>query len=84
MIKIILKSKLKESRKSLFKENFWKDKKLAKKTVKQKKIFEEIINSYQKSLNEINNLKDLYNLAFQEKNDEIIKDCNKKIDQIYK
>ena len=65
-------------------ENFWKDKELVKKTVKQKKIFENILNSYNHSLNEINNIKDLFNLATQEKDDEIIQDCNLKIEQIQK
>ena len=65
-------------------ENFWKDKELVKKTVKQKKNFEDILNSYQESLNEINNIKDLFNLATQEKDEETIEDCNLKIDQIHK
>ena len=66
------------------KENFWKNKDLVKKTVKQKKIFEDILNSYNKSLIDINNLKDLYLLASKEKDDETIQDCNKKIEQILK
>ena len=57
---------------------------MAKKTVKQKNKFEDILNSYQDSLKEINNIKDLFILATQEKNVEIIEDCNLKIDQIYK
>jgi len=65
-------------------ENFWKDKELVKKTVKQKKVFEDILNSYQNSNSDFNNLKDLYALAVEEKNDEIINDCNQKIDQIDK
>jgi peptide chain release factor 2 len=65
-------------------ENFWKDKELVKKTVKQKKVFEDILNSYQNSNSDFNNLKDLYALAVEEKNDEIINDCNQKIEQIDK
>ena len=65
------------------KENFWKDKKLVKKTVKQKKIFEDILKSYKKTLNDLANLKDLHSLASQEKDEDTIKDCNKKIEQIY-
>ena len=57
---------------------------MAKKKVKQKNKFEDILNSYQDSLKEINNIKDLFILATQEKNVEIIEDCNLKIDQIYK
>jgi len=66
------------------KENFWKDKNLVKKTVKQKKTYEEILNSYQKSFTDLNNLKDLYFLAFKEKDEEIIQDCKKKIEEISK
>jgi len=35
-------------------------------------------------LSEIKNVKDLYNLAIDEKNEEIIKDCEDKINQIFK
>ena len=68
----------------MLQENFWKDKKLVKKTVKKKKNFEDILNSYKNSLNEINNVKDLFNLATQETDDEIIQDCNLKINDILK
>ena len=68
----------------MLQKNFWKDKKLVKKTVRQKKIFEDILNSYKKSLIDINNTKELFNLASQEKDDETIKDCNLKIEQILK
>ena len=66
------------------KENFWKDKNLVKKTLKQKKIFERILNSYTKSFEDLKNLKDLYSLAYQEKDEETIKDCIIKIEQILK
>ena len=79
-----VEAKLKELEKTLLQENFWKDKKLVKKTVKQKKIFEDIFNSYKKLFTEISNTKDLFNLATQEKDEEIILDCNIKIDQILK
>jgi len=55
---------------------------LVKKTVKQKKIFEDILNSYTKSLKDFNNLKDLYVLASQEKDEDTIQDCEKKISEI--
>ena len=68
----------------MLQENFWKDKKLVKKTVNQKKKYEEIINSHDKLKKEIINIKDLFNLASQEKNEEIIEDCNNKIDEAYR
>ena len=57
---------------------------MVKKTVKQKKIFEDIVNSYKKTFKDLNNLKDLYLLASKEKDEETIQDCNKKIRQILK
>ena len=74
-------SQLKEIEASLLKENFWKDKNLVKKTVKQKKLFESILSGYENSFKEISNIKDLYNLAEQEKNEEIIQDCISKIEK---
>jgi len=76
--------KLQEIEKTLLNQNFWKDKAKVKKTVKEKKTYEDILNSYQSSLQEINNLKDLYNLALEEKNDEILQDCDVKINQLLK
>ena len=55
---------------------------MVKKTVKQKKIFEDILNSYTKSLKDFNNLKDLYILASQEEDEATIQDCEKKISEI--
>ena len=76
--------KLKNIEKELLKENFWRDKDLVKKIIKQKKTFEEILNSYQWSANEIKNIKELHNLGTQEQDEEIIKDCNIKLDEVYK
>ena len=78
------KSKLKELEQTLQKENFWKDKELVKKTIRQKKILENILNSYQNSIVELTNIKDLYGLANQEDNSEIKEECLKKIDEVFK
>jgi len=79
-----VKSRLIDIEKTLLNKNFWKDKTKVKKTVKEKKFFEDILNSHKKTADEINNLKDLYNLAQEEKNEEILKDCEIKIDQLLK
>ncbi len=76
--------KLKELEKILLSENFWKDKQKVKKTVKEKKTYEDILNSFNSSIIEIKNLRDLYNLALDEENDEILKDCDDKIEQLLK
>ena len=64
-------------------ENFWKDKKKVKKVVKEKKLYEDIVASLKKSDSEIDNLKDLYNLSVEEKNEDVLKDCLDKLDQVY-
>jgi len=42
------------------------------------------LNSFKSSTNEIKNLRDLYDLALEEKNDEILKDCDDRIEQLLK
>ncbi len=74
--------KLDEIEKTLQNKNFWKDQDAAKKTIKQKKIFENIFSSYKNCVVEISNVKDLLKLAQEEKNEEIIKDCEHKINEI--
>ncbi len=65
------------------KENFWKDQKNVKNTLKEKKFFDHLILSYKNLTKETKNLHDLYSLGHEEKNDEIINDCEKKIHEIY-
>ncbi|MAD14348.1 MAG: peptide chain release factor 2 [Pelagibacteraceae bacterium] len=77
-----VEKKLKELEQITLRENFWKNKDLVKKTVKQKKIFEDILNSYKKTNNDLNNIKDLFILASQENDEETIQDCTIKILQI--
>ena len=79
-----VEARLKELELISSKENFWKDKSIVKKTLKNKKIFEDILNSYKKSSNDLNNLKDLYSLAVAEKDEETIQDCNNKIGKFLK
>jgi len=64
-------------------EKFWKDQNLVKKTVKQKKFFEDILNSFKDLSKDLEHVNDLYNLAFEEKDEETIKDCNIRISKIF-
>ena len=77
-----IQNKLKELEQLASKKNFWKDQNLVKKTTKQKKFFEDLLNSYNFQLKELTNIKDLYELACEEKDEDIIGDCNRKISQI--
>ena len=72
-------SKLQNIENELLQENFWKDKNKVKKTVKEKKIYEGILNSFNKTNLEIKNLKDLHKLAEDENNEEILQECAKKL-----
>ena len=75
---------MKEIEDILLDKNFWKDKAKVKKTVKEKKIYENILSSFKSTFQEVTNLKDLYNLALEEKDDEILIDCEDKISQLIK
>ena len=48
--------------------NFWQDKSGSTKILKEKKLFENLINSYETSLNKLNDLNDLNELAIEENN----------------
>tara|TARA_Y100000590_G_scaffold280278_1_gene314865 strand:+ start:253 stop:1314 length:1062 start_codon:yes stop_codon:yes gene_type:complete len=60
-------------------ENFWKDKINAQKILKEKKFFETIIQDFNSTNNELENLKQLLELALKENDLIVIKDCEKKI-----
>ena len=48
--------------------NFWQDKLNSKKVVKEKKLFEDLINSFENSVKQLNDLNELNELAAQENN----------------
>ena len=75
-------SKLQNIENELLQENFWKDKNKVKKIVQEKKTYENILNSYKNTLDELQNLKDLHSLALEEKNEEILDECSLKINNL--
>ena len=52
----------------MLKENFWHDQKNSKKILKEKKLLENLINSYSSSIHQLNDLNDLYKLAIEDGN----------------
>ncbi len=72
----------------IIKKNFWKDKSLAQKTLKEKSFYENILKNYNSTINELENLEQLLELAIKENESIVIKDCEKKLnfllDQIKK
>ena len=52
--------------------NFWQDKSNSKRIIKEKKLYEELINSYDSCVKSLKDLNELYELALEEKNQIII------------
>ena len=79
-----IESKLQELIKTSNTSDFWKDQKKVKKTIKEKNFFEKILLSYKESIKDLKNLEEIYSLGYEEKDDEIIQDCESKIDELKK
>tara|TARA_B110000046_G_scaffold110760_1_gene118023 strand:- start:252 stop:1313 length:1062 start_codon:yes stop_codon:yes gene_type:complete len=64
--------KLKETSQKILENNFWQDKLNSQKIIKEKKLYEDLINSYDHSVKSIIELDELNELAKEEKNQPII------------
>jgi len=51
--------------------NFWQNKDNSKKVIKEKKLFEDLLNTYKVSIEKLSDLDDLIELALEEKNDSV-------------
>tara|TARA_B100000965_G_scaffold208901_1_gene174531 strand:+ start:4808 stop:5872 length:1065 start_codon:yes stop_codon:yes gene_type:complete len=67
-------SKLEKINLQILEPNFWKNKNKAEQILKEKKIFENLINSYESSIKDCKDYIELYNLAYEENNKVIIND----------
>ena len=56
----------------MLENNFWQDKLNSQKIIKEKKLYEELINSYNNSVKSLKDLHELNELALEEKNQSII------------
>ena len=74
-----IKDKIKNFDKKISQEDFWKDKLTAQKILKEKNFFGNILENYSLTINELENLEQLLELATQENNSVVTKDCEKKI-----
>ena len=54
--------------------NFWQDKNNSKKVIKEKKLFEDLLNTYKVSIKKLSDLDDLKELALEEKNESVQKE----------
>ena len=60
--------------------NFWQNKSSAQKVIKEKNLHEDLIDSYTTSVKELDELKELYELAISENNNSIISETLKNIE----
>ena len=58
----------------MLKANFWQDKNNSKNTIKEKKLYEDLINSHKESIEKLRDLNDLSELALEEKNEIVQKE----------
>ena len=54
--------------------SFWQDKDNSKKVIREKKLFEDLLNIYKTSIEKLSDLDDLSELALEEKNDSVQKE----------
>ncbi|MDC0126497.1 peptide chain release factor 2 [Candidatus Pelagibacter sp.] len=64
--------KLEGNNKKMLENNFWQDKGNSQKVIKEKKLYEELITSYNNSVKSLADLQELNELALEEKNQIII------------
>tara|TARA_Y100000816_G_scaffold292427_1_gene287621 strand:+ start:1183 stop:2160 length:978 start_codon:yes stop_codon:yes gene_type:complete len=62
--------------------NFWQNKTISKKIIKEKKFFEELIESYNNSIKGLTDLSDLYKLAEEEGNSNVSNEVFKNIKEL--
>ena len=60
--------KLEVHNKKILDVNFWKDKSNSQKVIKEKKLYEELVSSYEKSINNLKDFDELNELAIEERN----------------
>ena len=66
----------------MLEENFWQDKLNSQKIIKEKKLYEDLVNSYNYTVNQLKDLNDLYELALEEKNSDIQNEVNQNISEL--
>ena len=62
--------------------NFWQNKSKSKKVLKEKKLLEELANSYKSSERNLEDFKELYKLAIDESNNDLLKELINNLKQL--
>ena len=66
----------------MLKADFWQDKIQSQKIIKEKKLYEDLINSHNQTNQQLKDLDDLYELALEEKNIDIQKEISQNIKEL--
>ena len=66
-----IKDKIQTFNKKIVEENFWKEKLSAQKILKEKKFLENILDNFNATINELENLEQLLQLAIKENDIEV-------------
>ncbi len=64
--------------------NFWQDKSKSKSIIKEKKLYEDLVNSYETSIQQLRDLDELNKLALEENNTDIQTEVNQNIKELKK
>ena len=64
--------------------DFWQDKSKSKKVLKEKKLFEELTNSYKNSVKNLVDFKELYKLTLEENNNDLVKELINNLKELKK
>ncbi|MBD1160355.1 peptide chain release factor 2 [Pelagibacterales bacterium SAG-MED14] len=75
-------SKLESLNTKMLEANFWQDKSNSQKVVKEKKFFEDLINSLNSSVEKLNDFEDLNELALEENNSDVQREIIQNIKQL--
>ena len=78
-----IKSKIQTFNKKINDSNFWKNKLSAQNILKEKKFLEAILDNFNSTVNELKNLEELLQLALNENDTAVIKDCEKKVNSLF-
>ena len=68
----------------MLESNFWQDKSNSQKIIKENKLYEDLINSYEHSIKSLTDLEELNELALEEKNQLVISETLSNIKNLKK
>ncbi|MDA7713656.1 peptide chain release factor 2 [Candidatus Pelagibacter sp.] len=79
-----IRQKLEKNNAKMLESDFWQNKSISQKIIKEKKLYEALINSYKNTSVSLTDLDELNNLAIEEKNQSIIKEVLESIIKLKK